>query len=255
MATTTTTTTIDSIEDVSDAEGIADVSVEPQPVAPEPAFPVHPLAASFPMLEGEELDALVDDIRANGLLNPIVLDTSGQLIDGRNRLNACKLAGVEPTFVTREVDPIAYILSLNVHRRHLSKGQQAMAYAMAYPESSATGGRGNKAYSENTVSRDYIAKARFVLHHAPDLAAKVMAGSSLTEAYALAAEQKRECEQNEQLRTDVRERLDAIVAVCTRLKLDTEKPTAFLDQGDFVQQVRADTNEIIEHAKKLVDTV
>jgi ParB-like nuclease family protein len=103
-------------------------------------FPIHPLAASYPMLDGEELDALVDDNRVNGLRNPIVLDRTGQLVDGRNRLKACQLAGIEPTFTTTDVDDsIAYIVSANLHCRHLSKGQQAMAFAMAYP------GNGEKA--------------------------------------------------------------------------------------------------------------
>ena len=87
-----------------------------------------------------------------------------------------------------ERDPIAYILSANVHRRHLSKGQQAMAY----PEATEKGGRGKTAVSNTGVSGEYVTKARFVLRHAPDLADKVMAGSSLPEAYTLAADQKRE---------------------------------------------------------------
>src|SRR5688572_13286990 len=105
MTTTTTEREDTSIHDLATVEGSSDA-------APEPpfAFPVHPLAESFPMLEGDELDALVDDIRTNGLLNPIVRDTNGRLIDGRNRLKACALAGVEPRFTTSDVDPVAYIL-------------------------------------------------------------------------------------------------------------------------------------------------
>jgi ParB-like chromosome segregation protein Spo0J len=121
--------TVDTVEDVcADTETSPDESPictdvpastpEPEP-EPEQEIPVHPLAASFPLMEGEDLEALVEDIRANGQREPIELDASGQLIDGRNRLRACKLAGVAPTFVTKDVDdPIAYILSRNLHRRH-----------------------------------------------------------------------------------------------------------------------------------------
>ena len=37
------------------------------------------------------------DIKANGLVHPIMLDVDGKiLVDGRNRLKACEIAGVEP---------------------------------------------------------------------------------------------------------------------------------------------------------------
>jgi hypothetical protein len=57
-------------------------------------IPVHPLAAAFPMMDEEELERLAEDIRSNGLINPVVLDKTGQLIDGRNRLRACQLADI-----------------------------------------------------------------------------------------------------------------------------------------------------------------
>src|SRR5271166_1034316 len=97
---------------------------------------VHPVAEMFPMMPEEELDELAEDIQANGLLNPIVKDKDGLLIDGRNRLEACKRASIQPRFeVLNGTDPVAYILAQNVKRRHLSKGQQAMLTAIAYPDS------------------------------------------------------------------------------------------------------------------------
>src|SRR6266851_4167433 len=36
--------------------------------------------------------------KADGLLHPVVLDAQGMLIDGRNRLEACRRAGVDPDF-------------------------------------------------------------------------------------------------------------------------------------------------------------
>ena len=92
---------------------------------------VHPFAARFPMLPDDELQELAADIKANGLKEPIVVDDSGLLIDGRNRREACRIAGIEPA--VRRLngeDPIAFILSRNVTRRHLSKGQRAMAAAI-----------------------------------------------------------------------------------------------------------------------------
>jgi hypothetical protein len=62
---------------------------------------------------------------------PVVVDKDGFLIDGRNRARACEIAGIEPATVLFEGDdPRAYIISSNISRRHLTKGQQAMAMAM-----------------------------------------------------------------------------------------------------------------------------
>jgi hypothetical protein len=229
---------------------------EPSTGESEPSLPIHHFAASFPMLEGEELDQLVDDIRENGLRNPIVLNSIGQIIDGRNRFKACLYADVKPTFITIESDPIAYILSANVTRRHLLKSQCAMAYAMAYPEATAKGGRGKTTVLNTGVSSEYVTKARFVLRHAPDLAAKVMAGSSLQDAYALTAEQKNQQEEYERLRHEVGEHLDSIIGICARLKSASEKPEkSFLDQGDFLRQVRSEVEQVNDFTKQLMETI
>ncbi len=89
-------------------------------------FRFHPLADIFPLMEGEEFDALVADIKANGLLEDIVL-YEGKVLDGRNRYRACLTAGIVPRsyncdhFVT---DPAAYVISANIHRRHLTADQR-----------------------------------------------------------------------------------------------------------------------------------
>jgi hypothetical protein len=90
------------------------------------ALPFHPLAALFQLTDGEAYAALVEDIRARGLLQPIVL-YQGMILDGRNRYRACLDACVAVRTVTYEGDdPLGFICSLNLRRRHSSESQCAM---------------------------------------------------------------------------------------------------------------------------------
>jgi hypothetical protein len=69
----------------------------------KPSYPIHPLCHLFPALPDEELYGLAEDIRRRGLLESIML-LDGQVLDGRNRLIACGIAGVKPHFVEWEGD-------------------------------------------------------------------------------------------------------------------------------------------------------
>jgi hypothetical protein len=86
-------------------------------------YSFHPISNMFPLLEGGEFAALVEDIRAHGLQQEIIL-YEGQILDGRNRYRACLQTGVEPRF--REMlfgsyaDAVAYAIGANIHRRHLT---------------------------------------------------------------------------------------------------------------------------------------
>lgn len=95
-----------------------------------PGWPVHPAAELFPLMEGGDLRGLAEDIRVKGLSEPVTIyghpDNGIVLLDGRNRLAACEMAGVEPT--TRRYtgeDPIGFVMSANLQRRHLTVGQRA----------------------------------------------------------------------------------------------------------------------------------
>lgn len=90
----------------------------------------HPAAEIFPLHE-ETIAELAADIKAKGLLCPIEL-FHGDVLDGRRRLKACKIAKIEPEFVDVEpADPVGYVLSLNLHRRHLTPSQLSMVAARA----------------------------------------------------------------------------------------------------------------------------
>lgn len=92
-------------------------------------YEIHPLCELIPPMSPDELSALADDISANGLSEPIVI-YEGKILDGRHRYKACVMACVDPRFVEYfGSDPIAYVVSRNISRRHLSESQRALVAA------------------------------------------------------------------------------------------------------------------------------
>jgi hypothetical protein len=89
----------------------------------------HEYANLFPMLSDAELQSLAADIAANGLQTPITT-LDDMILDGRNRHRACEIAGVDPTFEEYlGGDPLAFVISHNLHRRHLTESQRGMVAA------------------------------------------------------------------------------------------------------------------------------
>lgn len=87
----------------------------------------HALSSAFPSMTDSQLEDLVEDIKQNGLLEPIVV-YQNQILDGWHRWSACQRANITPEFVTYGGDnPINYVKSKNLNRRHLSESQRAMA--------------------------------------------------------------------------------------------------------------------------------
>jgi ParB-like chromosome segregation protein Spo0J len=110
---------------------ITNPKVTTRPFAEMP--PVHSLAEIFPIDDGQPLDDLAKDIAAHGQQEPIVL-LDGKILDGRRRGLACKKANVSPKTVDFEeisngMSPEAFVWSKNIHRRHLTESQRAMAVA------------------------------------------------------------------------------------------------------------------------------
>jgi hypothetical protein len=95
----------------------------------------HPIAGLFPLMTDAELAVLADDIQAHGLHMRIVLDRAGTVVDGRNRHRALQRLGwdADPAYYTTTalegIELVQYVVSLNLHRRHLNESQRAMIAA------------------------------------------------------------------------------------------------------------------------------
>jgi hypothetical protein len=153
---------------------------------------VHPAAALFPKLPEDEMQSLVQSIKSDGLQIPIMLDSEGRILDGRNRLTACKRVGVTPRFKTyRGDDPIGQVIRANLLRRQLSPGQSALLAAKLLPlyedeakDRMLSGQRSDpRAELPKGRAREHVAKmldtsgravgqAKRVLEHSPGLADK-----------------------------------------------------------------------------------
>lgn len=185
----------------------------------------HPYADLFPMMTAVELDALAADIAEQGLRHPIVR-YEGMVLDGRNRLAACKKAEVEPTFTDYEGDdPLGCVISLNVQRRDLTAAQRAIVAARTLeqmPERRGGDRTKGKVDGQSTLSRQSLARtfkvgekaiqqAKALLTEAPDLASQVEACAvSLLDAYEQLQKRRREQAQKERDAARVTELSDAI---------------------------------------------
>jgi hypothetical protein len=98
-------------------------------------LPIHPAAELFPLMSEPELRELAENIKANGYLReePVTL-YEGKLLDGRNRLDALESIGVNLDDIAQQkgithnldpsIDPYTYVISKNIHRRHLTAEQR-----------------------------------------------------------------------------------------------------------------------------------
>jgi len=94
----------------------------------------HPVCDLFPAMNGDEFAALVEDIREHGVRIPVATH-DGAIIDGRNRWKACKKLGIDCP--TKEWNGkgslVAFVVGLNLRRRHLTPSQSACVAAEMVP--------------------------------------------------------------------------------------------------------------------------
>ncbi|MFW6300116.1 MAG: hypothetical protein ACOC20_04255 [Oceanicaulis sp.] len=96
---------------------------------PEGGARWHPYADLFPWMEDKAYRDLVEDVRKNGVIEPIVM-YEGMILDGRNRYSAAREIGCDYPFVEYQGDdPLGFVIAKNLARRHLTESQRASVAA------------------------------------------------------------------------------------------------------------------------------
>ena len=157
------------------------------------ALDIHELAALIPPMSADEYEALRSDVAKQGLIEPIIT-FEGKILDGRHRYEACQETGTEARFGQYDgTDPVAFVISANVHRRHLTASQKAVvaldvevAYAKVIPKGRPsqevsqcweTSRAAERAAQTVGVSKGYVSDAKKVQREAPDLLLAISAGT------------------------------------------------------------------------------
>lgn len=87
-------------------------------------YEFHPLAKSLPLMHEPDFSEFVQDIKENGQLLPIGI-FEGKILDGRNRYLACQKLKIQvKTIALSPKDAKAYVTSMNVHRRQLTRDER-----------------------------------------------------------------------------------------------------------------------------------
>lgn len=236
---------------------------------------IHPYADQFPMLPQAELEELAQSIRDSGLRQPIVVTVDGLILDGRNRFQACRMAGVEPETVVYEgADLAEYVLDANITRRNMTTGQRAMATALVLEaDGRRTNGRWaygvlnnlNSGDSPNSTWVRAIRDAGVVLDYAPALAGRVLDGTLALDAACKEANAIKQSEERDKImaREQARRQREEEAAeaehnarIVTDLTQAGSKYVALIEDGTMTPRAawsahREDTRKQREHQEKL----
>jgi hypothetical protein len=142
---------------------------------------IHPAAELLPLMSEAQLRELGEDIKKNGLRAPICT-YRGALLDGRNRLDAMEFVGIDvlnaqgdnfahgihvhAAHPVRD-DPYDFVLSANIHRRHLTSEQKRDLIAKvikAKPELS-----NRQVAAKTATSHPFVGKVRGKLEQSGDV--------------------------------------------------------------------------------------
>lgn len=130
-------------------------------------FKGHP----FKVVDDEKMQELVESIKANGVLSPVLIRPTGmdtyEMISGHRRLHAAQLAGLTaiPSIIREMTDDEAVIamVDANIQREELLPSEKAFAYKMKMDAMKHQGDRTDITSGQNgqksagSVSRDLLA--------------------------------------------------------------------------------------------------
>lgn len=228
-------------------------------------YELHPLCTLFPRLSDKELNQLADDIKANGQREPITLH-DGMILDGGNRYRACLIAGVKPQFKKfAGGNIVSYVLSANMHRRHLSPGQQAaiVSSAQDWAKAHTHGGvrqpeQGATLHLDSVKTRAAESGASIrtqkmadkVVKADPVLGAQVARGEvSLPAAVKQVSPAKPEKAPEPSEVDQLRDQLAEMAAMCDELQADNESMSKAFEADDKLQAALAEAKRYREQAR------
>jgi N6-adenosine-specific RNA methylase IME4 len=222
----------------------------------------HPIANIFPLMAGDDYAALVADIAEHGQHEPIWLHPDGRIIDGRNRYRACCDLGVVPEYRTWDGNGslVAFIVSLNLHRRHLTSSQRAVIAldvlpmleeeararmvtgVAADPVQRVEQGRSvHQAAAMTGTNHQYVSDAKRIAQTAPDLLENIRSGeTTITAAKREIKERRRE--ERREVNRQIIETVPTVIEAVQLAKFATiviDPPWDWGDENDVDQFGRA----------------
>jgi len=175
----------------------------------------HEYSNLFPDMDSDDFEALKQDIKEKGLIEPIVL-YRGKILDGKHRYRACLELGIEPMWIEHvSNNPLGFVISMNRHRRHLTKSQLAVIACEALPLFEAEAKKREFSGKHNTdpvaqmpqgqgrsaelagetfgVGSRYVRDAKIINQESPELLEEIKQGKkTITQANREIKEKKKE---------------------------------------------------------------
>jgi hypothetical protein len=212
-----------------------------------PKLEPHAFSALFPPISDDDFDKLAADIRLNGLHQPI-MRYQGKILDGNNRYRACELVKIAPKFTDFSGDDAQarnYVISANIHRRHLSPDQRREIIATLLK---ADPTKSNRQIAETAnASHHTVGDVRGVLESTGQLAQL----KTTTGADGKKRKKQKRNSQNEKVKIEYLKTTDTKIALSACNLLTAHLLDALQDLSEFSSLGHAET--FAEQIKETID--